>query len=622
MNSSKKDRKNVVSLQKLFAMARALWISAAFFLLTGSTTSSVLYLLCFAAWSLIFLYVPNEQSKPVRQISLILAAALSLFFVFGNTEFLEAEISVLSVLSDTIAYIIKVLTVGIGSFFVFSFVLEFLLASALNVRVGRERGKSACVHFAAVFFVCCVLIWTVYFLAFYPGVLSGDSLTQLRQVTGEISYSNHHPWVLTLLIKLLYSIGIRFWGNSVDAVGLCVYIQLLFMASALSFSAYMLCRSGAKKIYLVVYTIFFAVIPFNAWYSITLWKDISLSCVVLILTVCLWRLTNKEEIGVSLWIFVFFSGLCMCLFKTNAFYAFIACVPFIVLLLDGKRKKAISVVVCSLVILCAALIRGPVMTAYGVSQADTIESLSIPAQQIARVVAGEKELTEEEYDLLSKIIPVEKIPYIYKEYSWHADGIKDEIRAFGNQQYLSDNLGQYAKLWLSLGLRYPVTYINAFIDMTRGYWYPDIQYWVIWQWWTDELTIAPNTLGLETSPILPSAAGSLLSDITFSYRYLPFVGLLYSIGFYFWVFYFTAALYLIKKKNLLPFFPSFMIWGTLLVAAPVYAEFRYAYPLIICVPFLLGTALYEPARKSEAQCITPVANISADTHDARSLSNQ
>ncbi len=52
-----------------------------------------------------------------------------------------------------------------------------------------------------------MLCWLPYFLYQYPGIMTPDSVNQFEQVLGLIPYSNHHPWVHTLLIGLIYHIG-------------------------------------------------------------------------------------------------------------------------------------------------------------------------------------------------------------------------------------------------------------------------------------------------------------------------------------------------------------------------------------------------------------------------------
>lgn len=53
--------------------------------------------------------------------------------------------------------------------------------------------------------------------------------------------------------------------------------------------------------------------------------------------------------------------------------------------------------------------KGPVLKYYGVTPPDTIESLSIPAQHIARVIADDGTLSEKQEKLLSKAVDVSQI---------------------------------------------------------------------------------------------------------------------------------------------------------------------------------------------------------------------
>ena len=120
--------------------------------------------------------------------------------------------------------------------------------------------------------------------------------------------------------------------------------------------------------------------------------------------------------------------------------------------------------------------KGPVLKYYGVTPPDTIESLSIPAQHIARVIADDGTLSEKQEKLLSKAVDVSQIK---KEYDPAlSDPIKTLVRQTGNQEYIAEHKIDYFKLWIELGIEHPSTYLKAQIDQTKGYWYPDIQYWV------------------------------------------------------------------------------------------------------------------------------------------------
>ena len=121
----------------------------------------------------------------------------------------------------------------------------------------------------------------------------------------------------------------------------------------------------------------------------------------------------------------------------------------------------------------------------------------MPLQQIARVITDGCELTEEETALLEKINTIDYIPENYQR------GGADPMFAwviYGDQQYLVEHQTEYLKLWLSVGLRYPGKYIEAFLDQTKGYWYPMDPEQVVY------FGITENENGLVSQPVLKGPA--------------------------------------------------------------------------------------------------------------------
>ena len=54
--------------------------------------------------------------------------------------------------------------------------------------------------------------------------------------------------------------------------------------------------------------------------------------------------------------------------------------------------------------------------------------------------------------------------------------IKGQIQFWGRDAYFKEHKAEYTKLWITLGLRYPKTYLMAWMKMTNGYWgWKDIQ---------------------------------------------------------------------------------------------------------------------------------------------------
>ena len=58
-------------------------------------------------------------------------------------------------------------------------------------------------------------------------------------------------------------------------------------------------------------------------------------------------------------------------------------------------------------------IKGPVMDYYKVEQPDFVESVSIPLQQVGRVIATGQELTPAREELIRKVIKIEYVPELY-----------------------------------------------------------------------------------------------------------------------------------------------------------------------------------------------------------------
>lgn len=68
---------------------------------------------------------------------------------------------------------------------------------------------------------------------------------------------------------------------------------------------------------------YFALVPFHAMYSLTMWKDILFGGVVLLFAISLWKLLNRYRSGESIWpVLPMFTitGVLMSLLRTNGFW--------------------------------------------------------------------------------------------------------------------------------------------------------------------------------------------------------------------------------------------------------------------------------------------------------------
>lgn len=444
-------------------------------------------------------------------------------------------------------------------------------------------------HIGLCSFLLCLLCWLPYFLYQYPGIMTPDSINQFEQVLGMIPYSNHHPWVHTLLIKLLYSIGSLFTENMVVALSFYTFFQMCVMAFTVSYLIRTLRLFRIRPLICFFITLFYALVPYHAVFSVTLWKDILFAASLLLFSCSLLRLT-KECKKTTILIFVL-SGIMLCLFRSNGWYGFLLCLPFLIWYFVKKAKRILPAL--AVILITAAIVKYPVMNSFHVIQPDFIESLSIPTQQIAAVICNDRPLTSEQMNLIEQVIDTTYIKDLYNP--TYADNMKELVRA-GNQEYLTAHKWDYFKLWFTLGITYPADYLKAYISQTYGYWYPDSFYLV-----AEAEGVSGTELGVSHTPLIGGPLVIKAKEISIKLgSMVPIYSLLWSMGVAFWILIFCIGNAFVRKEKekLVFYLPSIALYLTVMIATPVATEFRYVYFMVFALPFYLMTALI-PLGKNE-----------------------
>lgn len=439
-------------------------------------------------------------------------------------------------------------------------------------------------HTAGMTFLICLLCWMPYYLYQYPGIMTPDSINQFEQVLGVIPYNNHHPWVHTMLFKACYDIGYFFTHNMVIAVSVYTLFQMCLLSGSTAYFINTLRRRKVRPFVLLLITAFYALIPYHAVFSVTVWKDIPFASAVMLFGCAMLRLMYSSHID---WkeLFTFIaSGIMICLFRSNGWYGFLLCCPF---LLFYYRKKAKIFYPAIIGILCTAiLIKYPVMNAYHVEQPDFIESVCIPMQQITAVICNDRELTPAQLNLIENVVDLTYIKDLYNP--TFADNIKELVRA-GNQDYLVAHKGEFFRLWLELGLKYPGDYLTAYIKQTYGYWYPDSFYLV-----AEAEGVSATKLGVSHTPLIGGPLVIKTKEIAIKLgSMVPIYGTLWSMGVACWVMLFSVGSVIIRRefKKLICYLPNAALLFTVLIATPVATEFRYVYFMVFSLPFFLVTAM-------------------------------
>lgn len=439
-------------------------------------------------------------------------------------------------------------------------------------------------HTALCSFLICLFCWLPYFLYQYPGIMTPDSINQFAQILGESPYSNHHPWTHTMLFGFFYHTGYALTGNMVAAVSFYTLFQMCLLSGSIAYFISTLRIYRIRPFILLMITAFYALIPYHAVFSVTIWKDIPFAAAVLFFGCTILRLTYMDKVRFREMAAFILSGIMICLFRSNGWYAFLAALPFLFFIYYKRARifyPALFIILCT-----AVIVKYPIMNAFHVEQPDFIESVCIPMQQITAVICNDRALSEEQLALVENVVDLTYIKDLYNP--TFADNIKELVRA-GNQDYLTSHKKEFLKLWIELGLRYPGDYLTAYVKQTYGYWYPDSFYLV-----AEAEGVSATRYGVSHTPLIGGPLVIKGKEIAIKLgSMVPIYGTLWSMGVACWIMIFSIGTVIIRREyhKLTCYLPSIALLLTVLIATPVATEFRYVYFMVFSLPFYLITAM-------------------------------
>ncbi len=451
-----------------------------------------------------------------------------------------------------------------------------------------------------------VLCWFPAWLAYYPAICSYDIPAQLGQVlTGE--YNTHHPLVHTLLLQFFYSVG-KGIGNVNLGISFYALTQMLVLAATMAGIIAIMAKWKAKRWQIAGLTLYCALLPVNAYMSITTTKDVLFAVFVLWFFAGIYAYLNQEEkLSVGLRIPYLLSIVGVVLFRNNGKYALaVTCGVLGMVLLwafvkkQSLRKWCILFVDTTIGLLLGCMVAGALAKGLQAQPGDKREMLSMPIQQLARtmvyhggagVMAEDDNTVEQQHkDLLNEF-------FLYEGYKNYRPEISDPVKRITNTSVVRYRTGEFVKTYLGLLVKYPGDYVNAALAVNAG-WFSliDESHATINQYefkegfgyiqtnWSRE--IERTNLSRDSKwPWLLEKLESFASEN--AYMKIPVVRFLVAPGIYLWC-YILMAIWLMlhkKYKDLLPFTWILGYFGTLILGPTV--QMRYLYSLMVALPFFL-----------------------------------
>lgn len=441
-----------------------------------------------------------------------------------------------------------------------------------------------------------LLCWLPTFLVYYPGKLASDSLSSIRQAMGIMPLKNHHPVVFTLLVKLCMQPGL--WlGNANLAVATFTAVQMVGFALMLSAGVYWLYRRGAPLWGWLGAALFFGLNPVIAGYAVTMWKDTLFGgfCLLTILV-----LADAVESRGAIFLRagglfrLAFGVLGMAFFRNNGKFILVLVLPVLVLVFRAYWKRLSPL--CAALLIGIFAMQGPGYRALGVEAGSFTEAVGVPLQQVAYTLREKGEVSAEQRAFLDRLMPTEKMASLY------TPGTVDSIKF--NEAYnwdeLDANKSEFLKVWLSMLPKNFKLYTKAWLMETLGYFHVGTTGSVVFNDISNPEQVAE--LGITTDDRVAALTGLDLKPViyrgTTALMKLPVLDNLFSLGAIFWFLIFCCLSWLRGKewRRILAVLPLIGCWGTLMIAAPTYCEFRYLFALHLALP-LLAAGLLRGAKR-------------------------
>lgn len=531
------------------------------------------------------------MKKRKNVIVMLLSILLSIFLIVGNSFKKKGSFEFIT--NHLIIHIVTFLIL----IFIFYKVISFLFKKLDNIKwkESQEFNKIIKIFNKHPFLFCFIIIlicWLPYIISFYPAILSPDPSYQIMQffhidnkystysilLDPSVIITNHHPVIHTLLLGSMVKIGTLL--GSVN-IGLFLYsiIQILILSSTLSYTIVFLKNIKIPKKYLLLCLIIYALTPVFPFYSMSAVKDVIFGSLIILYIISIYQFMNKKEITFKDMLKELLLMILIILFRNNGFHVILLSFPF---LLFYKNKKQILMIF--LLMLTFNITYNKVILPYfKITPSSIREVLSIPFQQTARYVNEyDSELSEKDKKIIDQILEYDTLATRYNPEL--ADPVKNKF----NRYYKSEDLKEYFKVWKKGLFKHPITYIEATVHNTYGYFYPFKTNWYFYHKYDTRIV----KKGFDYHYNSLSSERNFLTIIATIFPYIPVIGFLVNIGFNSWILLFMACylIYQKKYKSLVVLLPSFVLL-LVCVASPANTYFRYALPNIFAMPLLFGIFL-------------------------------
>lgn len=453
---------------------------------------------------------------------------------------------------------------------------------------------------ALVLFAC----WLPYLLAWWPGIILGDTRRSMLQVMDFESLYNFQPVMYTLFIKLWVKIGQALFHSSTAGYALYTLVQMAYVSLCLAFVINWAWRHGGiSRVGAVLLTAVFGLSPYFASLSVAGWKDPIFSASIALLSVLLLDEAIHPEKQKSAGRYAVYAGLLLVIaFFRNNGIALLVCLGGwlgLQLLAQLWRKQPASIRMLALVlavVMTFFVVSGPVYNRLGIWK-DKREANALVLQQMARTVVMDGEMSEHGEYYMHMLLPLDRYETTYRPCC--VDLLKwDEqfdFTVIDRQMYIH---------WLHMLLHNPRIFVEAWLLNSFGFWTLNVPLVN-----TETKNLSMGSIQ-NTDPAavewFRDACGITFENLLGSEKARDVFAVdawIMPIGWMFWGVVFLALCMMLKGQGrcLIALVPTFGLMLPIIIATPIYYWIRYATALHYLIPLYILLFRARIISKEEAQ---------------------
>lgn len=440
-----------------------------------------------------------------------------------------------------------------------------------------------------LFFFALLLLWLPVLLAYWPGMLNYDFPGEYTQHL-ESSYSLLHPLFHSVLMNGIITLGEHLHSRTFGLL-LMTLFQMGIFASVLASGLTTLRSHHVPRFVCLLLLLFFGLHPIFSVMAVSMTKDtLFTACVLGLILSSISFLQNPEAFlkrKRSLCLF-FLYATGTALIRANGPFVLI---PLLIALFLRAKNRSIALRLCAASALLPLSVHLLLVLLLHPTAMPSFQLYSLPAQQLVRAYQADR-LSEEDQKLLESL-------YTSPEGLILHPHLADPAKGYLDREKLEKDSRPFLTLWLRNAKKAPKEYLEAFLLLNIGSWYPDD---------TSHSTIYPDVsynekgylqtqeydmsdAGFTTRSYLPKLRAYLEQICRYNrYQKYPLIPLLFAPAVPFWCL--LLALYLRRSRQIpLSFAPAaglISLFVSYLLGPCTLA--RYMLPFFVTSPFLLVLA--------------------------------